>query len=407
MLKINTDNLVSGNHKIVRNANSANLLNLIRENQPISRAALSKSSKLNKSTVSSIVADLLKEKLIRETTVGRSTGGRKPILLSLNKSEYLIGAIDFDPAYSHIAIGDIEANILKKKTIKTKAKQPKAFVQRCLRELLDMKDTLNYSNLKKVGISIPGIVDTKKGVVVIAPDLKWENLSIRKIVKEFDPKGTIRSVIIENEANSSALAEQWFGQDEVKNKSNIVFISEGIGTGIILNKKLIQGSYHAAGQFGHMTIDANGKECICGNHGCWEDYASNVATVKRFFNVEEFDGNANDELPKIIDLAQNGDEIAINTLHETGRYLGIGISNIIKAVDPDVVIMGGLITNAWNIIHPVIMSEIENRVFKSIVFSNTKKKVQIVSTSLKERSSLIGAFTLAIREIFSGYKITR
>lgn len=407
MLKINTDNLVSGNHKIVRNANSANLLNLIRENQPISRAALSKSSKLNKSTVSSIVADLLKEKLIRETTVGRSTGGRKPILLSLNKSEYLIGAIDFDPAYSHIAIGDIEANILKKKTIKTKAKQPKAFVQRCLRELLDMKDTLNYSNLKKVGISIPGIVDTKKGVVVIAPDLKWENLSIRKIVKEFDPKGTIRSVIIENEANSSALAEQWFGQDEVKNKSNIVFISEGIGTGIILNKKLIQGSYHAAGQFGHMTIDANGKECICGNHGCWEDYASNVATVKRFFNVEEFDGNANDELPKIIDLAQNGDEIAINTLHETGRYLGIGISNIIKAVDPDVVIMGGLITNAWNIIHPVIMSEIENRVFKSIVFSNTKKKVQIVSTSLKERSSLKGAFTLAIREIFSGYKITR
>ena len=107
MPKLDLENLISGNHKIVRHVNRAAILNLIRETQPISRAVLSRLSDLNKSTVSSIVSDLLSEKLIHETTDGESTGGRKPIHLRLNKSDYLVGAIDIDPDHSYIAVGDI------------------------------------------------------------------------------------------------------------------------------------------------------------------------------------------------------------------------------------------------------------------------------------------------------------
>ncbi|NIR52357.1 MarR family transcriptional regulator, partial [candidate division KSB1 bacterium] len=110
---------VKADPKAVRNVNRAAILNLIRENQPVSRIELSKLSNLNKSTVSSIVADLLDEKLISETMIGESTGGRKPILLNLNRSEYRIGAIDFDPECTYVAIGDIEASIIRKKAIQT------------------------------------------------------------------------------------------------------------------------------------------------------------------------------------------------------------------------------------------------------------------------------------------------
>jgi predicted NBD/HSP70 family sugar kinase len=374
---------------------------LIREKQPISRTALAKLSALNKSTVSSIVFDLLEEKIIYETINGQSTGGRKPILLRLRKSENFIGAIDFDPDSTYIAIGDIEGHIIQKKTIIQQNEDTESFIGRCALELEEMRKRFNYPNLKGIGVSIPGIVDINRGIVIFAPDLIWSNINIKKIFKKVDPHRKNGSVIIENEANSSALAEQWLGNG-IKNKSNIVFISEGIGTGIILQGEVVQGSFDLAGQFGHTTINAEGHPCICGNRGCWEVYTSKAATVQRFFDDEKFAGNPNEAMRKIVALASAGDERAVKAVRETGRYFGIGISNIIKAIDPEVIVLGGLITQAWDIIYPEIMKEIKER-----VFFNIKKNIQVIPTSLTERSSLIGALTLVIREIFKGYKITK
>jgi len=400
--KLDTDNFISGNHKIVRNINRSAILNLVRERQPVSRAALSKLSDLNKSTVSSIVLELLEEKLIHETRNGESTGGRKPILLRLSRQDFFIGAIDFDPNYTYVAIGDIEANILEKKAIKTENHHPEDFIRTCLLELLELKAGLGCPNLKSIGISVPGIVDGAIGKVFVAPDLEWKNIDIKKIYKEVIYKNQSESVIIENEANASALAEQWFG-NALENNSNMVFISEGIGTGVIFEGKLVQGSYNLAGQFGHTTIEADGRLCVCGNRGCWELYASNLATVQRFYALKKkpFDGSPIMEMQRIIAAAFDGDEDAISAIRETGRYLGIGISNIIKGIDPEIVVLGGIITTAWDLIYPEMMREIRSRVFFEL---NESRKV--IPTSLKERSSLVGAFTLAIKEIFSGYKIT-
>jgi len=251
--KFDTDNFISGNHKIVRHINRSAILNLVRERQPVSRAALSKLSDLNRSTVSSIVYELLEEKLIYETRNGESTGGRKPILLQLSRQDFFIGAIDFDPNYTYVAIGDIEANILKRKAIKTESNHPEDFIRTCLLELLELKAGLGCPNLRSIGISVPGIVDAAIGKVFVAPDLGWKNIDIHRICKETIPENHCESVIIENEANSSALAEQWFG-DALENSSNMVFISEGIGTGVIFEGKLVTGSHNLAGQFGHTTI---------------------------------------------------------------------------------------------------------------------------------------------------------
>ena len=256
--------------------------------------------------------------------------------------------------------------------------------------------------MKSIGISVPGIVDSANGKVLVATDLEWKNININKICEEILSKNHSESVIIENEANSSALAEQWFGST-LENNSNMVFISEGIGTGVIFEGKLVPGSFNLAGQFGHTTIQVDGRLCVCGNRGCWELYASNLATVQRFYALKKksFDGSPILEMQKIIAAARDGDEDAISAIRETGRYLGIGISNIIKGIDPEIVVLGGVITTAWNLIYPEIIKEIRSRVFFEL---NDSRKV--IPTSLEERSSLVGAFTLAIKEIFKGYKIT-
>ena len=401
MPKLDLENLISGNHKIVRHVNRAAILNLIRETQPISRAVLSRLSDLNKSTVSSIVSDLLGEKLIHETSDGESTGGRKPIHLRLNKSDYLVGAIDIDPNHSYIAVGDIEANILKRKVIKTQSDNPEDFLRKCMAGLLELQAELR-TTLNGVGISIPGIVDTRRSEIVAAPDLGWTNVQVAKIIESVYDPCLQRRVTIDNEANSSALAEQWFGKN-LKQKSNIVFISEGIGTGLILKSQLIEGSFHLAGQFGHMTINADGEQCVCGNRGCWELYASNAATVQRFYELknERFDGDVNQDIQNVLSLARDGETHALEAVRKTGAYLGIGISNIIKGVDPEVIVLDGAITGVWDLIYPEIMREIESRVFFSL-----RKDVRVMATSLQGRSSLVGAFALAIKEIFKGYKIS-
>ena len=129
MSKLDIDNFISRNYKIVRNINRSAILNLVRERNPVSQAALSKLSDLNKSTVSNIIYELLEEKLICETRNGESTGGRKPILLQLSRQDFFIDAIDFDPNYTYVAIGDIEANILEKKANKTENNHTEDFIR--------------------------------------------------------------------------------------------------------------------------------------------------------------------------------------------------------------------------------------------------------------------------------------
>ncbi len=395
--------LIGGNQRIIRHVNRANILNLIRQRQPISRVALSEISNLNKSTVTRIVSELIDENFVHETTSGESSGGRRPILLNLNSHEFNIGAIDFDPEATYVAIGDLDANITAKKILPVRDRNPQILIRQAVRELLRLQTEV-HAQIQSLGISVPGIVDTASGEVIFAPDLEWQHVDTRAIVRENFPRLRSQSILVENEANSSALAEQWFGT-AISNNANIVFISEGIGTGIIFEKQLFQGASDAAGQFGHMTIFANGEKCVCGNYGCWEVYASNAATVKRYcrrLGRDLPEGNYAQAVREIAALALAGDDFALQAIRETGRFLGIGISNIIKGIDPEVIILSGAITQAWPILHQEIEQEVRRRLLFG--FNNS---VEFLPCSVKERSSLLGALTLIIREIFSGYRITR
>jgi predicted NBD/HSP70 family sugar kinase len=394
--------LITGNAKVLRGINRGIILNLIRERQPISRINIARSTGLNKSTVSSIISELLSEDLIFEQINEDQNIGRNPINLYLKLEKYFVGAINIDASLTRFAVVDIDGSVKGISSIQTESEDPKKFIEKCVNELIQLCKKYDITNLEGLGVSIAGIVDPDKLIVNFAPNLGWEEFKIGELLKKLLPN--IDNISIGNDAKSSALAELRFG-DQSLDLSNYVFLSigQGIGAGVVIENKIMEGEFQASGEFGHMIIFEGGEKCSCGNNGCWEAYASDRAIVNRY--NAKMPGSQNQladiMAQDIITLAKNNDELSVEILKQTGYYLGIGIANIIKAIDPHVIIIGGKITQVWEIIYPEIIEVVKQR-----AFFGRNKNIKILPTSLKTLPRLIGAATLAIEEIFDGYKIT-
>jgi predicted NBD/HSP70 family sugar kinase len=396
------DHVIGVNAKVVRDINRSLILNIIRERQPISRAAIAGLSRLNKSTVSSIVAGLLREDLLVEQAAKTTAVGRTPINIRLKTGKHLFGAISFDAGMTKAAIVDIDGTIRFCSDTIADSRDPQEFVIRCTGELTSLRKRHRLPLLKGIGVTVSGIVDSAHSKVVYAPSLGWQNLDLGGMVTRECPD--IGVVAVENDAKASALAELWFGHHDI-NLSNFVFLSvgRGIGTGIVIDRRVLIGESNLAGEFGHMTLVEGGVPCSCGNLGCWEAYASDRATVQRYLlgrNVAP-EGGERFTIEDLIAAAGKGDAAARKELLQTGQYLGQGIANIIKSVDPDAIIVGGPITCAWDLIAPVILEGLKQRGFAGKLGNTT-----ILPTSLVGRPSLLGAATLPIRKIFTDVRVT-
>lgn len=396
------EHVISFNSRVIRNINRAVILNFIRERQPISRAEIARLSKLNKSTVSSIVAGLLQEELIVEELARISSVGRSPINIRLRTGKHLVGAISFDSALTRAAIVDIDGTLRHTTDITTRETTPRAFVARCVNDLNALRKHHHLGQFEGIGITVAGIVDPNRARVVFAPNLGWKDVDLLPMVREHCPE--VENVAVENDAKASALAELWFGHHDI-NLSNFVFLSvgRGIGSGIVIDKKVLNGVSHFAGEFGHMTLIENGEPCSCGNLGCWEAYASDRATVRRFAMANGMNGAQMEgiTLESVIAAAKGGDSTAKEELLRTGRYLGQGIANIIKSVDPEAIVIGGPITRAWNLLAPQIMEEVLRR-----GFFGQLGHTNILPTSLAGQPALLGAATLSIRKFFTDVRVT-
>jgi|Deesub1362B_J571_1020462.scaffolds.fasta_scaffold01664_4 predicted NBD/HSP70 family sugar kinase len=394
---------ISGNAKLVRNINRGVILNVIRELQPISRSEIARLTGLNKSTVSSIVSELLEEELIFEEEWQDKKIGRNPINLKLKLGRHFVGAINFDVPDSIIAIADIDGSFVSTATIYESPDSPEKLVKRCLEELKEIQQSHQIQQLCGIGITIAGIVDQREQRVHYAPRLGWENFRIGKVVSDIYGDGAF--LAINNDAKAATLAELWFAPKERKFRNFVyVYVGDGVGAGIVLDRDLVDGEHNAAGEFGHTTIIEGGELCSCGNYGCWEAYASNPATIKRYLVLKRQSLSYASELTigELIRRARAGEEEARETLVQTGHYLGLGIANILKAVDPQAVVLGGEIAQAFDLIYPEMKKTISRRTFFGL-----EKNVQLYPSSLKGRPQLIGAATLAISELFTDYRIIR
>ncbi|HEV8305064.1 MAG TPA: ROK family protein [Gemmatimonadales bacterium] len=222
-----------------------------------------------------------------------------------------------------------------------------------------------------VGIGSPGPLDTKTGVVLLTPNLGWTNMPLR------DRVGSALGLpaTLDNDANCAVFGEWWRGAARGSDHVVGLTIGTGIGGGIVLGGEIYHGVSDIAGEFGHMTIDANGRRCKCGNDGCLEAYASGPAIAARA--VEGIQRGVDTALPQYVngdltritaqvvyEAAHDGDAYALEMVHDTARLLGAGVASIVNIFNPEIVVVCGGVTLAGDKLFAPLRSEVQRRAFK-------------------------------------------
>ncbi|HEY2469008.1 MAG TPA: ROK family transcriptional regulator [Terracidiphilus sp.] len=335
--------------EMARRINRDIVLELIRENQPISRADLSRRSGLQRSTVSQIVEQLIRERWVREGSVVISARGRRPTMLGLNEELGVI-AIDIRPAQAIVAVVDLNGRLLSRSQVPITS-DPAASIRLINEAANRMRDGLPRYSIQGIGVSLPGRVDPAMQRLIFAPNLRWP---------DFDLKGAIESkmrlpVKMENAANACLIAELTFGRLDGIRNIVLVTISEGVGTGIFANGHLITGDGGRAGEFGHAPIDPDGPLCSCGRRGCWEVFASCRAALRYYRELR----------PKVRDItfhdlllmAEDGDAVAAAALEKQAKEIARGLGLLIAGLAPSMILVAGEITGAWSRFGPIIERE--------------------------------------------------
>lgn len=335
--------------EVARTINRDIILQLIRTQQPISRADLSRMSGLQRSTVSQIIEQLIEEQWVKQGALVKVPRGRQPTMLALN-DDLVVLAADIHPRRAAVAMVDLSGRILSQ-TVLTLSSNPNEFLSSLVKYMKRIREDYPRKTPEGIGISVPGRVDSTSQRLIFAANLKWRDLDIKRDIA----RGTSLPVEMENAATASLMSELWFGRLDGVRDAVLITISEGIGAGIMANGNLISGQYGMAGEFGHVSLDPSGPLCACKQKGCWETLASSNAAL-RYYN-EMVSKPRRITFSELIGLADGGDRQASAALERQAIFIGAGLRMVTAALSPKVILLAGDITSAWGRSAPVIEKE--------------------------------------------------
>jgi predicted NBD/HSP70 family sugar kinase len=340
--------------EVVRDINRRIILNLIRTRHPISRADLARVSGLQRSTVSSIVEQLIEERWVLYGATGRLPRGRRPTFLRLNSERVIVG-VDVRPTQTTVALADANGQFIWQEMMPTPA-DPEVAVERLIDSIQRVIRTCANKKVEGIGISLPGRFSRESDRLVFAPNLHWANFDLHGPIA----RATGLEVELENAANACVLAAVWF--DHLLEDKNfvVVTVSEGIGTGILANGRLVQGTNGMAGEFGHVPLEPDGPVCGCGSRGCWEVFGSNRAALRYYAETEKAPEGLT--FPDLLSRADQGDIRAAKAIEKMAHYLGRGMRLIVAGLAPERIIVVGDLTRSWHRFGPVIETEVRHQV---------------------------------------------
>ncbi len=371
----------TGDPAMIRRINTGIALEAVLKHAPLSRAAISEKTGLNKATVSSLVQDLLDQQLVLETGQGQSSGGRKPVMLVFNNRAGHTVGVDVGANYILGVLTDLEGSVLKEIRRPHEARSA-ASIMKLLFALIEELAAVGKSSpygLVGIGIGLPGIVD-ETGALLFAPNMDWEPTEVARLTEaRFGVP-----VRVDNEANFGALGEQVFGAGS--GIRHLVYVSAGIGigTGLVLDGKLYRGSTGHSGELGHLSVDYAGPPCRCGNRGCWELYASEQALLDNALPL------GCRTLDEILERANAGDKTIIDVLERTGAMLGVGIATIANIFNPEAVLIGNRLSRAKRWLEAPLARELESR-----ALPYHRSRLRVLFAELGDASAVRGAAHLA------------
>ncbi len=401
-----SQSIQTGSFHWMKSLNKSTIANVIRLHGPISRAEIAKLTKLTPPTVTNIVAELLESGFVVESELGTSSGGRKPIMLRINSSAFYVVGVYAGAKKIKAVTATLDGQVVRRAEEKVPAnpgaEQFLSILVSTVRRVIDETNAPQKSFLG-IGVGMHGLVDPRQGLSIFAPNLQLRQVNIREVLEnEF-----ALPVEVDNDVRALALGESWFGQGQGIGNFICVNIGTGVGAGIILDDRLYHGPSFTAGEMGHTTIDIDGPPCSCGNNGCLEALVSGPAmearareAIKRgeatllaewtAGKVEEITGEM------IYRAAQHGDALSVKILEQTGRYLGIGISNLINTLNPLRVIISGGVSRAGDFVMASLQQTVEKRALQT-----PARECSIVASQLGPDGIAIGAFTLVLNKLFT------
>ncbi|HJQ20280.1 MAG TPA: ROK family protein [Gemmatimonadaceae bacterium] len=341
-----------------REVNRQIVLNLIREHQPISRAELARRMNVRRAALTEIVRDLLDAGEIIETGRAVAARGRRPTLLRIQTSTRLATAVDVRPAQTTVVLADFGGSILARDVFATPSQPADLVAELGTRVVALLAGAHDLGKAcQGIGVVVPGMVDRRGGRVLYAPRLGWRDVDLRdSLARQVD-----MPVFVESAPIACALARLWTvsGESRAVNNFAYVSVSDGVGVGIVVHGEVLRGEAHTAGEFGHVSLDPFGPQCACGKRGCWEAFACNAATSRRY--VENVGGSQTGKrnggrhsplLPveEIVRRAKRGEHAAEAAIEATGREIGRGLAAVVSAINPKRIYLGGEITAAWELI---------------------------------------------------------
>jgi predicted NBD/HSP70 family sugar kinase/biotin operon repressor len=375
----------------LRERNRRELLDALARGGSASRADLARLTGLSRSTVSTLVADLQASGLVVEQEPGQraSQQGRPPTLLTLDRSAGLVLGIDFGHEQVHVAIADLSRTILAERTL---ALDVDTSAARAIDVAVQLADetiaaaAVDGDSLLSAGVGLSGPIDMAAGTVHTGKILPgWAGV---QPAQELASRLGV-PVHLDNDANLGALAEVTLGAGIGARDAMYLMVSGGVGAGLIFGGELYRGSGGTAGELGHVLVDESGPICRCGNRGCLEMMAGGRAIIALLR------GSHGDDitLDEVMALVADGDSGARRAIADAGRILGRSVAAIVNAFNPELVIVGGAVSAAGD----VLLDPLQEAVHRYAIPS-AAADVRITRGVLGERAEVLGALELAARQ---------
>ena len=385
----------TGNRELIRAINRSHVLNTIKTHSPIGRADIARRTGLSPATVTSISAKLISQNLVLEKSAGDSSGGRPPILLVINPQGGYVVGIKLTETHAICALTDLEASVIAKSSMRLSGHDPARVVKDLAQMVITFirEQKIAKKQLLGVGIGLAGIVDAEEGILRQSPIYGWDNVPLREMLES---KLHI-PVYIENDVNTLTLTERWFGHGQGVDNFLTVTVGRGVGLGIVVNGQFYRGQIGGAGEFGHTTINPDGPLCACGKHGCLEAYVGDpglIRSAQKSVACGEISAPVKN-VDELLSLAQTGNTAAIRIFDQAGRFLGIGIANLINLFNPKKIIISGEGTREGDFLFNPMKESIQQNTMPGLFDPNT---VQIAPWG--DDAWARGAAGLVLREVF-------
>jgi predicted NBD/HSP70 family sugar kinase len=336
--------------------NSQLVLRTIYDSNAISRAELARLTRLTRTTISDVVTQLIERGLVEEVGHGRSSGGRTPILLRvIDDSRHLIGINLLDGELSGATIN--LRGTIQERAGRALRRRDAESVLALTYDLIDELVGLATRPLLGIGISTPGLMDSSAEVVRRAVNFGWQDLHLKALLQARYQL----PVYMGNLAHMAALAEYTCGGGQKRKNLVVIYISQGIGAGIILDGELFHGDAYGAGEIGHAVVVEGGRLCNCGNYGCLETVADSRAIIRRVQELARAGELAEIDFEQAVRAFHAGDPTVGQVIEEVGRYLGIAAAQLVSILNIERIVITGPVARFGQPLRDVIARELLKR----------------------------------------------